>query len=184
MVMSSSVDAMRYSKALFRIALDEKKLNRCQSDLRKIASVVDDASLFKLLESNKVSFDNKVKELVGRLGDINPLVLKLLSQLMAKGRLSMIKDIADEYQRLLDNYHGIEGAEVAEVTTAVSLDDERKLNLAQRITDIFGKPVVLKHTVDSSVIGGIIIRVGDKLIDGSIRSKLKALKKELGEVGR
>jgi F-type H+-transporting ATPase subunit delta len=184
MEMSDSVDAIRYSKALFRIALDEKKLNECQSGLRKIASVVDDTSLFTLLESDKVSFNNKAKVLVERLGDINPLVLKLLSQLMTKGRLSIINEIADEYQRLLDNHRGIEGAEIAEVTTAVSLDDEYKLKLAQRITNIFGKPVVLKHTLDSSVIGGIIIRVGDKLIDGSIRSKLMKLKKELSEYGR
>jgi F-type H+-transporting ATPase subunit delta len=182
--MASSVDAKHYSKALFRIALDEKELNGCQSDLRKVVSLLDDKSLLTLLESNKVSFDNKAKVLSERLGEVNPLVLKLLSQLMAKGRLSMINDIADEYQRLLDNYRGIEGAEVAEVITAISLDDAGKLMLAQRITDIFGKPVVLKHSVDSSVIGGIIIRVGDKLIDGSIRSKLTALKKELSRVAR
>ena len=89
----------------------------------------------------------------------------------------MIGDIADEYQRLVDNYRGIEGAEVAEVTTAIPLDDEDKLRLAQRLTSLLGKPIVLKPKVDSSLIGGIIIRVGDKLIDGSIRSKLVALKR-------
>ena len=55
---------------------------------------------------------------------------------------------------------------------------------AVSLSDFRGKPVVLKHTVDSGVIGGVIIRVGDKLIDGSIRSKLAALKRELGGVGR
>ena len=87
----------------------------------------------------------------------------------------MINDIADEYQRLVDNYRGIEGAEVAEVTTAIPLDDEDKLKLAQRLTSLVGKPVVLKPKVDPSLMGGLIIRVGDKLIDGSIRSKLLSL---------
>jgi len=182
--MANSVYARRYSQAVFRMALDRKELNRWQSDLRKVASLVKEDALFALLENREVSFDNKAKVLSERLGDINPLALKLVSLLVAKGRLGMISDIADEYQRLLDNYHGIEGAEIAEVTTAVPLDDKDKLRLAQRITDIVGKPVVLKPKVDSSVIGGIIIRVGDKLIDGSIRNKLEALKKDLSGVGR
>jgi F-type H+-transporting ATPase subunit delta len=74
--------------------------------------------------------------------------------------------------------------ELAEVTTAVPLDDEDMLKLAQRITEIVGKPVALKPKVDSNLIGGIMIRVGDKLIDGSIRSKLAALRNEMGRAGR
>ncbi len=182
--MADSAYARRYSQAVFRSALDKKELNRWQSDLRKIASLLKDTAIFALLENPEVSFDDKAKVLSERLGDINPLALKLVSLLVTKGRLGMINDIADEYQRLVDNYRGIEGAEVAEVTTAIPLDDEDRLRLAQRLTSIVGKPVVLKLKVDSSLIGGVIIRVGDKLIDGSIRSKLVALKKALGEAGR
>ena len=182
--MANSVYARRYAQAVFRMALDRKELNRWQSDLRKIAGLVRDDAIFSLLQNPEVSFDDKTKVLSERLGEINPMALKLVSLLVTKDRLGMISDIADGYQRLLDNYHGVEGAEVAEVTTAIPLDDEDRLRLAQRITGIVGKPVVLKSKVDSSVIGGIIIRVGDKLIDGSIRSKLVALKKELGGTGR
>lgn len=177
--MAKSIYSRRYSQAVFRIALDSKELNRWQSDLRKIASLVNDAALFALLENPEVSFDDKAKVLSERLGDINPLALKLVSLLVTKGKLGMIGDIADEYQRLVDNYRGIEGAEVAEVTTAIPLDDEDKLKLAQRLTSLVGKPVVLKPKVDPSLIGGLIIRVGDKLIDGSIRSKLLSLKRDL-----
>jgi len=173
------VYAKRYSQAVFNIALQAKELNRWQSDLRKIASLVKDDALFALLQNPELDFDNKARVLSERLGVINPLALKLVSLLVTKGRLDMIGDIADEYQRLLDNYRGVEGAEVAEVTTAIPLDDEDRLRLAQRLTTIIGKPVVLKPKVDSSLIGGIIIRIGDKLIDGSIRSKLEALKNEL-----
>ncbi len=182
--MADSAYARRYAQGVFRTALDKKELNRWQSDLRKITSIVQDDALFTLLENPEVSSDDKAKVLSERLGDINPLALELVSLLVTKGRLSIINDIADEYQRLLDNYRGIEGAEVAKVTTAIPLDDEDKLKLAQRLTSIVGKPVVLKLKVDSSLIGGIIIRVGDKLIDGSIRSKLVALKKVLSEAGR
>jgi len=176
---ANSVYVRRYSQAVFNIALQAKELNRWQSDLRKIASLVKDDALFALLQDAELDFDNKARVLSERLGDINPLALKLVSLLVTKGKLDMIGDIADEYQRLLDNYRGIEGAEVAEITTAIPLDDEDRLRLAQRLTTIVGKPVVLKPKVDSSLIGGIIIRIGDKLIDGSIRSKLEALKNEL-----
>jgi F-type H+-transporting ATPase subunit delta len=115
---------------------------------------------------------------------VNPMVIKLVLLLATKGRLALIDDVAEEYQTLVDNYRGIEGTEVAEVTTAIALDDEYQLKLAQRITEIIGKPVVLKSRVDSNIVGGIIIRVGDKLIDGSIRSKLAALRKDLGGVAK
>ena len=177
--MADNVYARRYSQAIFNIALERKELNRWQSDLRKLTSLVEDAALLALLQDPELHFDNKAKVLSERLGDINPLALKLVFLLVTKGRLDIIGDIADEYQRLVDNYRGIEVAEVAEVTTAIPLDDEDRLSLAQRLTTLVGKPVVLKPEVDSSLIGGIIIRIGDKLIDGSVRSKLEALKREL-----
>lgn len=182
--MANGAYARRHAQEVFNTALENKELNRWQSDLRRIASLVKDETLFTLLENPEVGFDDKAKALSERLGDINPQALNLVSLLVSKGRLGLIDDIADEYQRLLDNYRGIEGAEVAEVTTAIPLDDEDKLRLAERLTSIVGKPVVLKPKVDSSLIGGIVIRIGDKLIDGSIRSKLAALKKTLSEAGR
>ncbi len=178
--MADSAYAIRQAQEVFQTALRKKELNRWQSDLRRIASLIKDATLLALLENPEVRFDDKAKVLSERLGEINPEALKLVAQLVAKNRLTLIADIADEYQRLLDNYRGIEGAEVAEVTTAIPLDDEDKLRLAQRITSLVGKPVVLKPKVDPSLIGGIIIKVGDKLIDGSVRSKLAALRKTLG----
>ena len=177
--MTNSAYSRRYSQAVFRIALEGQELNRWQSELRIIASLVNDTALFALLENPEVSFDEKAKVLSERLGDINPMALKLVSLLVAKGKLGMIGDIAEEYQRLADNYRGIEGTEVAEVTTAIPLDDEYQLKIAQRLTTMVGRPVVLKAKVDPGLIGGIIIRVGDKLIDGSIRSKLAALKRDL-----
>ena len=182
--MADSVYARRYAQTVFRMAQEANELNRWQSDLRKIASLVKDSALFALLEKPEVSFDEKAKVLSERLGEINPMALKLVSLLVAKGRLGIIDDIADEYQQLLDNYHGVEGAEIAEITTAIPLDDEDRLRIAQRITEIVGKPVALKPRVDPSLIGGIIIRIGDKLIDGSIHSKLVALHKEMGRAQR
>jgi F-type H+-transporting ATPase subunit delta len=181
--MGSNVYAKRYAQALFRMAQEAGEINAWQSDLRTVARMCRDEALSALLERRDVAFEEKSKVLSERLGSINPVVLKLVSMLVAKGRLDMMGDIWDEYQLLVDSFRGVEGVELAEVTTAIPLGDEDKLKLARRITDMLGKPVVLKTSVDPGVIGGVIIRVGDRLIDGSIRSKLAALRRELGAVG-
>ena len=139
--MANSVYVKRYAQAVFRMAVEQKELNVWQSDLRKIASISRDEAFFAFLQNREVAFEEKTKMLSERLGEIHPMALKLVSMLAAKGRLGMIEDISDEYQQMLDNYRGVEGAEVAEVTTAIPLDDEYKLKLAQRITEIIGKPV-------------------------------------------
>ena len=174
--MARRVYAKRYSQAVFNIALERKELDRWQSDLKKIAGLGEDAAFVALLQSPKLYFEAKARLLSERLGDINPLALNLVYLLVTRGRLGTAGDIAEGYQRLLDSYRGIEPAEVI---TAVPLDDEDKLGLGERLSAIIGKKVVLKPEVDSSLIGGIIARVGGKLIDGSTRSKLDALKREL-----
>lgn len=173
--------ARRYSQAIFEIALETKELDRWQSDLKKIVNVVGDVTFATLLESPKLHFDDKARLLSERLESINPLALNLVLLLVTRGRLGIIGDIADEYQRLLDSYRGIEPAEV---TTAVPLNDEDKVKLAEHLGAIVGKKVVLKCEVDPNLIGGVTARIGGKLLDGSTRSKLLALKRELVSVGR
>ncbi len=173
--------ARRYSQAVFEIAMERQELDRWQSDLRKIASLGEDAALVALLENPRLHFNDKARLLSEQLGDINPLALNLVYLLVARSRLSMLGEIADEYQRLLDSYRGIEEAEV---TTAIPLDDEDKLRLGERLEAIVGKKVVIKPEVDSSLIGGIVARIGGKLLDGSTRSRLEALKRELSGVAK
>jgi F-type H+-transporting ATPase subunit delta len=170
----------KYSaRVIFDTALKNGELNKWLAQLRKISDVVKDESIARLLMDAKVTYAEKEKVLKGRLGEMDPLAMKLIFMLVEKQKIGIIEEITDEYQRLLDSYHGIEGAEVVEVTTAIPLEEKDRLDLAQRLTDIVKKPIVLKDKVDADMIGGIIIRIGDKLIDGSIRSKLTELKKEL-----
>lgn len=179
--MARRIYAKRYSQAVFEIALETKELDRWQSDLEMIASLSEDATLIAWLESPKFHFDDKARLLREQLGDVSPLALNLIYLLITRGGLSMVSDIANEYQRLLDSHRGIEQAEV---TTAVPLDDEDKLRLEEHLSAVVGKKVVLKLEVDPSVLGGIVAKIGDKLLDGSTRSKLVALKRELAGVGR
>ncbi len=174
--MARGVYAKRYAQAIFEIARERKELDRWQSDLRKIAILGENATLISLLQDPRLRFDSKAKVLSEQLGDINPLALNLVHLLITKGKLNMVGDIVAEYQRLLDSYRGIEQAEV---TTVIPLDDKDKQRLIEHLGAIVGKKIVLKPQVDSRLIGGIMARVGDKLLDGSTRSKLAALREEL-----
>lgn len=166
----------RYAQAVFEIALEAGELERWQSDLQKIVRVVGDEDFSAVLESPKVHFDEKSRLLSGQMKGLNPLLLNLLLLLISRGRLGMIGEIADEYQRLWNSHRGIE---IAEVTTAVPLTKEDEEKLARHLGRIVGKKVEIKADINPSVIGGFVARIGDRLLDGSIRGKLAALKKEM-----
>ena len=179
--MARRFNARRYAQAVFNIALEQKELDRWQSDLDMVAGLGGDATVMALFENPKVRFEDKAKLLSEGLGDISPLALNLVYLLVAKGRLDAIGDIAGGYRLLLDGYHGIERAEV---TTAIALDDKDKARLEEQLGAVVGKKVVVETKVDKSLIGGIVARVGGKLLDGSTLSKLAVMRKALvaGEV--
>jgi F-type H+-transporting ATPase subunit delta len=179
--MAKKANARRYAQAIFEIALEKKEPERWQADLQKIVAAVSDTTFQAALDSPKIKIENKSRFLKERLGDINPLALNLVLLLITKTGVSVIRQIADEYKRLLDSYNGIE---MAEVTTAVPLDNADKQKLAERLGSVVNAKVEIETKVDPEILGGVIARVGGKLLDGSTRSKLAALKKELVGLGR
>ena len=104
--MASSAYVLRQAQEVFKTALEKKELNRWQSDLRRIASLVKDTALLTLLDNPEVRFDDKAKVLSERLGDINPEALKFVSELVAKGRLSETGEIADVAYKRFSPAHG------------------------------------------------------------------------------
>jgi F-type H+-transporting ATPase subunit delta len=168
--------ARRYAQAVFDIAREKKELDKWQSDLDEVAALSGDATVTALLDNPRVPFEAKAKLLAGQLGDISPLALNLVYLLVTRGRLGMLGAIADEYRLLLDEYRGIERAEV---TTAIALDDKDIAGLEERLGEMVGKKVVVEARVDSSLIGGVVARVGGKLLDGSTISKLMAMRKAM-----
>ena len=177
--MAKGVDVTNTAKALFELALKDNDPTGWLGELRRASDLVGDSALLAALKEPKTSQKEKAAMLNERSGGLRDETLKLVFLLVEKGSLAELAEISIEYQKLLDAYHGVEGAEVAEVTTAVPLDEAGRRELGSRLTAILGKPVIVRATVDAGLIGGIIIRVGDKLIDGSIRHKLAALSKEL-----
>jgi F-type H+-transporting ATPase subunit delta len=88
----------------------------------------------------------------------------------------MIGEIAAEYRRLVDIYHGVQ---TADIVTAVPVDEKEKKKLAESLGALVGARITIKDRVDPAIIGGIIARVDGKLLDGSTRSQLAALKRQL-----
>jgi F-type H+-transporting ATPase subunit delta len=169
--------AGRYAQAVFEIALEKNELDGWQTDLSRIAAMGEDKEFAGLIENPRVPFSDKQKLLSAGFGDAGPLVLNLVYLLITRNSIDMLGQIADEYRKLLDSHRGIEQAEV---TTAVPLDEGEIKKLEEDLGALVGKNVVIRPEVDPALMVGITARVGGKLIDGSTRSRLERLKKQIG----
>lgn len=173
--MPKKANARRYAQAVFEIALETRALERWQADLQKLAGAIGNADFLAAMESPKIRFEDKSR-LLSRLGDIGPLALNLARLLIVKNGIGLMGEIAGDYQRLVDAYHGVQ---TAKVVTAVPIDDKDKTKLAENLGAIVGSKIVIESEVDPGILGGVIARIDGKLLDGSTRSKLVALKRDL-----
>ncbi len=171
----------RYAQAAFELGLEKNELDSWQADLRKIAKLTADDEVMAFLENPRLPFADKSNLLQKGLGKINPLAFNLALLLASKGRLKLAGDISQQYDELLDGHRGIEHAEV---TAALPLNDENRQAISRRLGEMVERQVVVDARVDPSILGGFIARIGDRLIDGSIRQRLDTLKRRLVEAGR
>lgn len=170
--------ARRHAQAVFEIALERDEIDRWRSDIEAIADALKEPLLVAFLESPKIHFEAKASVLAERLQGVAPLAMNLALLLVEKRRLGIIDDLVSEYARLVDAHRGVVHARVA---TAVQLDDKDTKEVAHKLGEALQKEIVLDAEVDPTIIGGLTIRVGDRLIDGSTRSRLEALKRSLVE---
>ena len=168
--------ARRHAQAAFQIALERGELDVWREDLGRLIEAVQDPRLHAFLESPRVHLDDKARVLGQVLDKLNPLVMNMALLLVSRGRLGLLPETVTEYGRLVDEHQGIAHAEVA---TAVPLDSKQEGKLARRLSDLMGKDIVLATEVEPSLVGGLTARVGDKLIDGSIKSRFTALRGSL-----
>jgi F-type H+-transporting ATPase subunit delta len=171
----------RYARAAFELAMEKNELEVWQEGLKKMADLATDQRLMTLLQDPRIPFDAKKDLLQKGLGEVHPLVFNLSVLLVSKGILSRSGDIFEQYIHLLDAHRGVERARV---TTALPLGTEEKEVVSRRLGEIVDRKLVIDGQVDSSIIGGFIARLGDTLIDGSIRQKLETLKKNMAEAGK
>jgi len=176
--MISTISARRYAQAIFEIAQAKNNLDEWKKELRRIAELMHDRQIADLIDNPKVPFNLKAELINQKLVKTNDLVLNLCYLLISKGKLKNIEQISDEYDKVVDNFRGIKHATV---TTAVPVNDAEKQKIAGQLEKITGKKVTIKLQVDSSILGGMVARIEDTLIDGSVRNKLDLLRKDLVE---
>ncbi len=178
--MKREIAATRYAEAVFGIAREQRTIDRWQSDLQTVGAVFSNPEVLGLLENATVPAAAKEDVLQRTLAGVSPLALNFARLLVQRRRYALAPQVADDFRALADEYLGIAHAEV---TTVVDVDDNEKRLIAERLSQITGKKVDVQIRIDPSILGGMIARVGDTLIDGSTRTRLQALRRRL-EVAR
>ncbi len=171
-----SASARRHAQAAFELARETNQVDQWVKDLQGIAAIFQDPGLKALLESPRIPLQGKLGVLKENLAGVNPLALNLALLLVSKGRIALAPAIASEFERLVDIQGGYERAEVV---SAIPLDPSQQERITQYLSRVTGKRIRLTARVDSSIGGGLIARIGDRILDGSVRAKLQEMKKSL-----
>jgi F-type H+-transporting ATPase subunit delta len=169
--------ARRYAQAVFEIASESGNVDRWRQDVRTIADYLGNKRLLFVLSEPKIPAARK--ELMARdllAEKVQPEALNLALLLVERGIAEIAPGISTEFERLYNDYRG---QAPAEVTTAVPLDDDLRAQIASQLQAITGKRVLLRERVDPAILGGAIARVGDTLIDGSLRRRFAVLRQQI-----
>ena len=173
--MPAGGSSRRYAQAVFQLALEHDGLEMWLDDLTLLASATQDAEFSAFLDAPQVTVAQKIQVIADSLGDhINPLALNLVSLLAGRNSAGLITGITEVYQEMLDAHTGIERADVV---TAVDIDDDQQRRIADLLKSIVGKEVTITTRVEPELIGGFVARVGDRVIDGSTRTRLAEMKR-------
>lgn len=178
MLKSGAVE--RYARALFDLAVEENQLDQFNQELTEIHGLITgQEDLKKLLHHPRIPEADK-KDLMKRiLGDASPMIVNFIMLLIDKGRISLLKGIIEHFQDMVREAKGI--IEV-QVYTALELTAALEAKLAEKLKKLTEKEVELKVQVDPGLIGGMKLRIGDKVIDGSIQTHLERIKENLGQI--
>ena len=175
--------AARYASAVFDIAKEGKAIKDLESDVAALDAAMDEsADLRTLLTSPLYSREQQgaaITAVAEKMG-LSATTRNVLGLLAAKRRLFVLPQLVAVLQEKLADERG---EVMAEVTSAKALTKAQTEKLASTLKAQVGKSVTIKQTVDESIIGGLIVKVGSKMIDTSIASKLNALQNTMKEVG-
>jgi F-type H+-transporting ATPase subunit delta len=175
--------AGRYASALLETANEQGQLAAIEADIDTVqGALAESDDLRRMVRSPVFSAEDQAKALdalLGRIG-VNPLTLNFFKVLARNRRLFAAEDIIRAFKALAAEARG----EVqAEVTSAVALNDSQLDALKEQLKNSVGKDVQLEATVDPSLLGGLIVKIGSRMIDSSLKTKLATLNTRMKEVG-
>ncbi len=168
--------AIRYAKAILETAVSSGKTDKVNDDMKSIvAAVSSSAELKEFLSSPVISQEMKMNALTEVFASVQPETKSLFRLLQENKRFEILAPIAQQFNALYDE---LQGVEVAKVTTAIPLTAELEAKVLAKVATISDKKVTIENIVDPSIIGGFILRIGDKQYNASVANRLQELKRE------
>ena len=177
--MIRDVAAKRYAEAAYLIARQDGTESAWLDGLSTMATLFGSPDAQAFLQNSRVPPAQKAALVEKGLAGVDPLVLNLGRLLLRRNKTALGPQIREAFQELVDEAKGISHATV---TSAVPLTPDDVKAVTQRLTDMTGGEVIVSTHVDESILGGLVVRIGDRLIDGSTKSRLQALKQQLAGV--
>jgi F-type H+-transporting ATPase subunit delta len=169
--------ARRYAEAAFEVAMRDGTLERWRSELDLAAGIVADERALDVLANPAIPAEKRGSVLDDVLGaHVSPPVRNLIHLMLRRGRIEQLPRVAAEFRRLDDDRQGITHA-IATSATPLQPDEVRAL--ASRLEETTGGRIELDVRVDPSLLGGLVVQLGDRLIDGSVRGRLERLRTQL-----
>ncbi|MBK6265838.1 ATP synthase F1 subunit delta [Marivirga sp. S37H4] len=170
--------ASRYAKSLLDLTVEKNTLEATKNDIDLFLKVCEENRDFVLLLKNPIVQSGKKSAIIKSIfeGKVSDLTLAFFAIIARKGREAFLPEIAGSF---IAQYNEFKGIIKAEVTTTFSLTPELKKEVEKVVKEISGKNVDLTEIVDKDIIGGFIIKVGDRQIDDTVSSKLNVLRREM-----
>lgn len=176
--MSNTMVAKRYASALFQIANEQQVLGQVEEDLRVVKEVLEyNPDLKAVLKSSKLTIDKKKEMVKNAFASVNVFVLNTVLVLIDRHREDQIAEVTDQFLELANEAMGIAEAEVYSARELT--DAEREALSATFAAKIGKKSLRIENIVDSNLLGGIRLRIGNRIYDGSLRGKLDRLERKL-----
>jgi F-type H+-transporting ATPase subunit delta len=168
--------AIRYAKAILETALSSGKANQVNDDMKSIiAAVNSSADLRDFLASPIITSEVKMNVLSEVFGSVEEDTKSLFRLLQENKRFEILEAIATQFNVQFDEMNGVE---VAKVTTAFPIPADLEAKILAKATAMSTKKITIQNTVDPSIIGGFILRIGDKQYNASVLNRLQELKRE------
>lgn len=171
--------ARRYAEAAFEIGHEDGSLETWERDLARLRDALADEELRGLVEHPAVAYADKERVLRRVVGDVGGEALNLILLMVRRGRPGAIGPMVEHFGSLVRRHRGIS---LAEVRTALPLEDAQRDAIVERLGELTGDDIEIDEVVDESLIGGITVRIGDRLYDASVRNRLERLRARLTAV--
>jgi F-type H+-transporting ATPase subunit delta len=175
--------AGRYATALFELALESKAVDSVRSDLDRFDALVNDvADLERLVRTPIYGAEQQTKALTAVLekAAIGGIAAKFLKLVTSNRRLFAVREMIKAYRALVARHNG---EVTAQVTVAEALNDAHRSAIEDALKSVTGKDVGLDVKVDPAIIGGLVVKLGSRMVDSSLRTKLNSIKHAMKEVG-